>query len=180
MLSDVKRLFLQSLLLLSLPSCRPHAPTPEQNHQRSISVLLFIAPDCPISNSYMPEFNRIAGDYRSRGVSLTAVYCDPHLSAEKMRQHAQEYGLTIPVLLDEKQNLARRVGATITPEAAVLDLSGHVVYVGRIDDLFVTFGKRRIKPSTHDLRDAIEAVLDGRPVPKPTAQPIGCDLPLRG
>jgi hypothetical protein len=176
----VKHFFLQSLVFLTLASCRHEATAPDVPVQHDISVLLFIAPDCPISNAYIPEFNRIAAEYGGRGVSLTGVYCDPHLSSIAMHKHAEEYGLAFPVLLDEKQNLARRVGATITPQAAVLDSSSHVVYVGRIDDLFVTFGKRRVKPTTHDLRDAIDAVLDGRPIPKPAAPPIGCDLPPRG
>src|SRR4051812_29412411 len=84
------------------------------------TVLLFIAPDCPISNGYAPEITRVASAYGPKGVALYAIHSDPRVSAETARKHASEYGYAFPVLLDPNQALAHRVGATVTPEAAVL------------------------------------------------------------
>jgi thiol-disulfide isomerase/thioredoxin len=141
------------------------------------TALLFIAPDCPISNGYAPEITRVASAYESKGVVLYAIHSDPRVSAETARKHASEYGYDFPVLLDPNQTLAHRVGATVTPEAAVLDRSGNVVYLGRIDDTFYSFGRRRETPTTHELRDALDAVIEGRSVAKATAPPIGCEIP---
>jgi hypothetical protein len=52
-----------------------------------------------------------------------------------------------------------------------------LLYRGRIDDRYVDFGKRRPEPMTHDLREALEAILAGRPVARPRTEPIGCDIP---
>jgi thiol-disulfide isomerase/thioredoxin len=141
------------------------------------TVLLFIAPDCPISNGYAPEITRVASAYEPRGVALYAIHSDPRVSVETARKHASEYGYDFPVLLDPDQTLARRVGATVTPEAAVLDRAGNVVYIGRIDDTFYSFGRRREMPTSHELRDALDAVIEGRPVAKVSAPPIGCEIP---
>ena len=67
--------------------------------------------------------------------------------------------------------------ATATPEAAVLDRDGKVVYLGRIDDAYYGFGKRRSSATSQDLRDALDAVLDGKPVPHPRTTVLGCEIP---
>jgi thiol-disulfide isomerase/thioredoxin len=141
------------------------------------TVLLFIAPDCPISNGYAREITRIASAYEHKGVALYAIHSDPRVSSEAARKHASEYGYGFPVLLDPNQTLAHHVRATVTPEAAVLDRAGNVVYLGRIDDTFYSFGRRRDTPTTHELRDALVAVIEGRPVATATAPPIGCEIP---
>jgi hypothetical protein len=144
---------------------------------RAATVLLFIATDCPISNAYAPEVGRIVGEYGPRGVGFFAVHADPSTPAERARTHAAEFGYPCPVLLDPGQSLARTCGAGLTPEAAVLDRAGRVAYLGRIDDLFASYGKRRHAPTTRDLRDALDAVLAGRPVDRPRVPGVGCDIP---
>jgi thiol-disulfide isomerase/thioredoxin len=150
---------------------------PLHTSDRPATVLLFVAPDCPISNGYAPEIARIASTYELKGVAFFAVHADPRVSAESARRHATEYGYDFPVLLDPQQTLARRVGATVTPEAAVLDGAGEVVYLGRIDDRYYSFGKRRENPTRQELRDALDAVLQGHPVAAASAPPIGCEIP---
>jgi thiol-disulfide isomerase/thioredoxin len=141
------------------------------------TVLLFIAPDCPISNSFAREITRIAAAYEPKGVAIYAIHSDPRITADVARKHASDYGYDFPVLLDPAQRLAKRVRATVTPEAAVLDRAGNVVYLGRIDDTFYSFGHRRETPTTHELRDALDAVMEGRPVSLAAAPPIGCEIP---
>jgi hypothetical protein len=58
----------------------------------------------------------------------------------------------------------------------VLDPSGKMVYRGRIDDRYLTFGKDRPQPTVRDLERSLEAVLAGKPVPVPRTQAIGCIL----
>jgi hypothetical protein len=66
------------------------------------------------------------------------------------------------------------VGATVTPEVAVMERGGKVVYLGRIDDLYVDLGKRRAAPTRRYLRDALDAVLNGKPVAVAKIDPVGC------
>ena len=154
---------------------QPHHPLATGN--RPATVLLFIATDCPISNAYAPEVGRIVEAYKSDGVGFFAVHADPSVDSERARTHAREFGYPCPVLLDPDQALARHVEATLTPEAAVLDREGRVAYLGRIDNLFAGYGKRRHAPTTRELRDALDAVLAGRAVERPRVAGIGCEIP---
>jgi hypothetical protein len=140
------------------------------------TVLIFIGMNCPISNRYAPEMAGIANTYRTRGVQVALVYANAGVERTAALQHARTYGLTgARLLLDPNQELADAVGATLTPEAYVLDAGGTVRYHGRIDDRFVDRGQPRATgPTTHDLRDALDAVLAGRPVPTPSVGAVGC------
>jgi len=139
-------------------------------------VFIFVAHDCPVANAYAPEVARLCHDYGPRGVSFKVVYADPDLTPEAARRHAAEYGFPCPTLLDSDFRVVKRTGVTKTPEAAVLDPRGTLLYRGRIDDLFPALGTRRPAPTRRDLREALDAVLDGRPVPVARTEPVGCDL----
>jgi thiol-disulfide isomerase/thioredoxin len=139
-------------------------------------VLLFLGHDCPVSNGYTPELARIATAYAPKKVAFLAVYPDPDVTPDEAAKHAKEYALPCPSVLDRKLVLAARTGATVKPEAVVLSPKGEVLYRGRIDDRYIALGKKRAEPTTHDLRNAIDAVLAGKPVPTPRTQAIGCDI----
>lgn len=137
-------------------------------------ALIFIGKDCPISNGYAPEINRICAAYATKRVAFYLVNEDTGVSTAAIKQHARQYGFRCPVLLDPTHALARRVGATVTPEAAVYAPNGTRLYRGRIDDKVLDFGKVRFQARTHDLRDALDATLTGKPIPQPVTKAIGC------
>jgi len=139
-------------------------------------VLFFVTTDCPLSNGYSPEMNRIEQAYASRGVVFYAVQGDTTIPDEEVRKHAREYGYRFPALLDPQQVLAHHTGATVTPEAVVLSPEGAVLYLGRIDNRVEDFGKVRIAATEFDLRDALDAILAGRPVPHPRTRALGCAI----
>jgi thiol-disulfide isomerase/thioredoxin len=136
-------------------------------------VFLFTATDCPISNRYAPEVQRLYRAYGGRGVKFVLVYPNPADTPELIREHARSFGYPAEALRDPKQALAKLSKVTIAPEAAVF-LNGRLMYHGRIDDRFVDFGLDRPQPTVHDLDDAIAAVLAGKPVPHPVTQAVGC------
>jgi hypothetical protein len=138
------------------------------------AVLFFLTNDCPITNSYIPEINRIVAIYEAREIAFYAVYTDATVSIPEIRRHAREFGLHIPLIPDPSHSLVHRAGATVNPEVAVLDRGGKIVYLGPVDDLYVDFGKRRPAPTQRYLRQALDAVLSGNPVAIPNANPIGC------
>src|SRR5262245_34917827 len=139
-------------------------------------VLFFITTDCPIANSFAPEINRIVDEYQPKGAGFELVYTDLSQPSQAASRHAAEYGYKSPVRVDTGRVLSRQHGITVTPEAVVLDAGGTRVYRGRIDDRYLAPGQYRLKPTTRELRDAIEAVLDGRPVPVAETKAAGCPL----
>ncbi len=77
--------------------------------------------------------------------------------------------------------LARKVGATVKPEAAVLSPTGELLYRGRINDIYADFGKRRAQRTHCELKDILEAILAGKPVAvlrrRPSAATSTCPAP---
>jgi peroxiredoxin len=149
--------------------------TAEWAGKRAI-VLFFVTTDCPLSNGYVPEMNRIAHDYSARGFAFYGVQGDATATAADVRRHAKEFGYSFPYLFDPQESLAAFTGATTTPEAAVLSPDGRVLYRGRIDNRLVDFGKQRPKPTEFDLRDALNAILNGKAVPHPRTAALGCAI----
>ncbi len=141
------------------------------------AVVLFVTTDCPIANRYAPEIEKIRAEYEPKGARMTLVHVDPGLSNQEANRHASAYALQAPVVMDRKHELVSATGARITPEAFVIDRSGKICYRGRINDQFAGYGERRAEPRTHDLRNAIDAVLEGRTVKNPVTTPIGCLIP---
>jgi len=139
-------------------------------------VLYFVTTDCPLSNAYAPEMDRIEEAYTPRGVRFYAVQGDTTVPDDQVRQHARDYAYRFPVLLDPQQLLTHHTGATVTPEAVVLSPEGAVLYLGRIDNRVADFGKVRYQATEFDLRDALDAVLAGRPVPHPRTHALGCAI----
>ncbi len=139
-------------------------------------VLLFFGHDCPISNGYTPEIVRLCKVYFPKQIAFCVVYADADLGADDARKHAKEYGLTCPAILDPKMSLALKIGATVKPEAAVLSPEGELLYLGRIDDIYADFGKRRAQPTCRELKDALDAILAGKAIEVARTKAIGCPI----
>ncbi len=145
-------------------------------HERTVIVLLFLGTECPVSNGYAPEFRRIAEEYAVRNVAVLGVHSDPSVSAQAAREHAAEYQLTFPILLDSRQTLARALGIATVPETVVMLPTGAVIYRGRVDDRYSADGKRRDVPRSQELRAAIAAGLAGKLPVITETKSFGCTL----
>ncbi len=153
------------LLTLALPQTAAQSGRP--------LVLLFVRTDCPISNRYAPELERIYERYSAEGIDFQAVYPEPGLSLQNMDRHRTEYGLKIPASLDLDRHYVNLAKATVTPEAAVF-AQGRLVYRGRIDNWYIDIGKSQPKPTEHNLEDVLRLLTEGKvPVFRET-RAVGC------
>jgi hypothetical protein len=137
---------------------------PTHHGDARVTVLLFIDSDCPVSNRYAPEIQRLHADYAPRGVNFWLVYPDPDISVASIRAHMQDYGYTLPALRDPEHALVRRARALVTPEAGIFLSDGTLVYHGRIDDRYVDLSRRRPQPTERDLVKVLDTVLAGKTV----------------
>jgi thiol-disulfide isomerase/thioredoxin len=137
-------------------------------------VMIFVATDCPIANSYAPELNRLHVDYGGKMVEFLLVYPDPDLTEDDVKKHLAEYALTLRATIDRDHALVKKTGVTTTPEVAVFDTSDAVVYRGRIDNLYADYGERRRTVTEPYLRDALDAILRGEKPAPATTEAIGC------
>jgi len=144
------------------------------------TALVFCSSECPISNAYSPTLNALAAEFPDSKLKLVGVFLDPDLTDARLAEHAAEYQLKFPVAADRRGALARKLGVKVTPEAVVLDAKGEVRYRGRIDDQFAARRVKTARPMTHELRDAIAALLDGREVAVAAVKAVGCPIPDPG
>lgn len=138
------------------------------------SVILFITNDCPISNGYAREIRRICEQFSGQA-SCYLSYVDPDLTPQQVAKHVADYGHgDYPAIVDRKHVLVKATGATVTPEAVVVSAGGKIEYRGRIDNKYVTWGTSRPEATERDLRAAIQAVAEGRPVATANTKAVGC------
>jgi hypothetical protein len=164
--------------LIQMPDVDGVQRRPLKVEKGHATALFFITNDCPISNYYSREIHRICDDFSARGLSCALVYTDPTMSDADARKHAADYGHgAYPKIVDRKHALTAAAGATITPQAVVIRDDESIAYRGRIDNFYAALGKPRRVVTEHDLRDSLEAVFSGKPVPKPEVPAVGCYIP---
>ena len=138
--------------------------------------MIFVACDCPISNGYAPEYVRLDKQLKSSGGRLVLVYSNPGDLAGAQK-HAAKFNLGgISQVLDDDQSLLKRLGATTTPEAFILDEKRVVRYCGSIDDKYVERGKPTAGVRRKFLSDALSQVMDGKFVLNPRTEAFGCAI----
>lgn len=141
-------------------------------------LVLFISNHCPYVKHVQQELARVGGDYSARGVAIVAIGSNdaqryPDDSPEAMKAEKARVGYPFPYLFDETQDVARAYDAACTPDIFLFDADRRLVYRGQLDDSRP--GNNR--PVTgRDLRAALDAVLEGRPIPEPQVPSVGCNI----
>ena len=165
----------------SLPATDGQTYSPDDFKDAKILVICFTCNHCPYvinSEARVLEFTR---EYQPRGVAYVAInsnsvntYADD--SFEHMKERARERGFDFPYLRDESQDVARAYGALRTPHFYVFDANRKLRYTGRMDDNPRNPGSE----TTHELRDAVDALLENREIEVPLTNPIGCNVKWDG
>jgi len=152
-----------------------------------VLVIVFTCNHCPTAQAYEERIKKLAADYKNKGVVLVAIspndpkavrldelgYTDLSDSLEEMKIRAKDKGFNFPYLYDgDKQEIAKAYGPVATPHVFVFDAERKLRYVGRIDDN--ERDPNAVK--SHDARNAIEAVLAGKPAPVETTRTFGCSI----
>ena len=135
------------------------------------TVLLFIAVQCPVSNAYNERMEKLAQDYKAKGIAVIGINSNVKEDAAAVKSHAEANKLSFPILKDPGNKIADRLGATVTPEAYLLDAGNKLIYHGRIDN-----SRNGDQIEATDLRNAIDASLAGKPVEKTEAKAFGCTI----
>lgn len=160
---------------LELPGTDGKTHDPLVAGDKKAIVLFFVSPFCSTTRPFMPEINQISADYGDR-VVVYLVHSDSEITKEVALEHAILSEVKATVLIDKQQALAKQVQAKITPEAIVLSPKAEALYKGRINDLYLGPTKRQRAATTKDLRDALDAILAGKPVPTPQQEAQGCKI----
>ena len=135
------------------------------------AVLIFISVQCPVSNGYNERMEKLAQDYKAKGVNVIGINSNVTEPIAAVKAHAADKHFTFTVLKDDGNKIADRLGATRTPEAYVIDASGKLVYHGRIDN-----SQNTANITSNDLRDALDEMVSGKQVSKTGGAAFGCSI----
>jgi hypothetical protein len=149
------------------------AENPFTSNSGKVVVLVFLRRDCPVSGRYAPSIQDISKRYSDRA-TFWLVYPDKSDSPQSIQKSVAEYGYRLPVLRDPEHALVKLARVQITPEVAVFDRKGRLVYDGRIDDWYIDLSRARPSPTTHELEDAIRAAASGESLARPEVRGVGC------
>jgi hypothetical protein len=145
-------------------------------------VAIFVATDCPISNRYLPQLAQLSSEFAPREVYVWLIYPNPGDDLAAVRAHQAAYPVVVGLrqLVTPDARFVRQAHVHVTPEAAIFrgssPMNQPVLWQGRIDDRYLSFGKQRPAATHHDLALALDATLGGhQPVP-PAAPPVGCAI----
>ncbi|MCA1578130.1 MAG: thioredoxin family protein [Acidobacteria bacterium] len=135
------------------------------------TVLLFVSVQCPVSNAYNERMEKLAQDYKAKGIAVVGINSNVAENADAVRGHAAENKLSFPILKDSGNKIADKLGASVTPEAYFLDAKNKLLYHGRIDN-----SRNAAQVESSDLRNALDAALGGKPIEKAEAKAFGCSI----
>jgi len=157
-----------SPIRLSRPDGLPEYVDPKQYQA---TVLLFLSTICPISNAYQDRILALAAQWAGKPVRLLLIDSNDNESAAEAAQYAADVKFPLPLLKDWRNTVADRFGATLTPEAVVLDHDGAVRYQGAIDD---ARNPARVKVGA--VQTAVADLLARRPVSVKSIRAFGCAI----
>jgi len=146
-----------------------------------VLLVAFICNHCPFVKHIAPELARLARDYQARGVGIVGINSNdsetyPDDSPDNMSKEVRQRGYSFSYLYDETQEVAKAYRAACTPDFFVFDRDRRLVYRGQMDD---SRPGNNIPVTGRDLREALDAVLEGRPLPEEQRASIGCNIKWR-
>ena len=144
-------------------------------------IVVFSCNHCPYVVGSQDRMVKLYADYNPKGVDMIAINSNetenhPTDSFEHMVERAREKDFAFPYVRDESQEVARAYGALRTPHYFVFDEKRKLRYTGRMDDNPRQPGQE----TTHELRDTLDALLEGKDPPVPMTNPIGCNVKWKG
>ena len=155
----------------TLPDVNGQEHTLKSLKGKNGTVLIFIAVQCPVSNAYNDRMEKLAEDYKDKGIAVIGINANSSEDAATVKAHAAEKHLTFTILKDAGNKVADKLGAARTPEAYFLDANNKLLYHGRIDN-----SQNPDAIESNDLRQALDSALAGKPVEKPEAKAFGCSI----
>lgn len=139
------------------------------------TVYFFLLDECKICREYGPELKRYSEEYQSENIEFIGVFPNFSSKKENIQKYKTEFNLEFELKTDYFKKLANKFGATVLPEVFIYDqTSDVVVYSGRIDDRYVTIGKRKRVIKNFDLEKALKHIFRDQEILIKRTEAIGC------
>ncbi len=141
-------------------------------------LVVFMSNHCPYVKHIRKNLVSLISEYQQKGVAAVGINSNdvdnyPDDSPSRMAEDAYEYEYTFPYLFDPTQSVAKAYNAACTPDFFLFDSSFKLVYRGQMDDSRPGNGREN---DGKDLRNALDAVLEGREVSEIQKPSMGCSI----
>ncbi len=140
-------------------------------------AFMWLAPDCPLCQTYSSEFIALNGSYNSE-ISFYGVIPGNHYNTNEISHFQDSFGFDLPILLDEHFSMTKHYKVKVTPEFLLVDANDKVLYRGKFDDWATDLGQKKIQPSEFYFKNALQAFRDGSPVSPSFVEPVGCIIEI--
>ncbi|HXF48058.1 MAG TPA: thioredoxin family protein [Verrucomicrobiae bacterium] len=142
-------------------------------------AVIFTCNACPYAKAFEDRINKLAKEFSPKGIAFVAINPNdpgrvPEDSYDNMVKRAKEKGFVFPYVYDSTSEVAAAYGAKVTPHVFLLDADSKLVYRGRIED--ETDAK---KVKSRDLKEALNALLAGKPIKMAETKAFGCSIKWR-
>lgn len=176
-----------SLFLILLIGCAPKSTVREiqlfklndeiaqiDPSENSLTIIYFLSPECPLCINYVLAMREIEKEFAADSIVFYGVHSKEWFEPNEVEEYQLKYGLKFSMLLDDGNQLARTLGATVTPEVFVLNRNSELQYSGKIDNWVNDLGKKKLEVSEHYLKNALLAWQDGKTIETKSTEPVGC------
>ena len=137
-------------------------------------IYIFMGETCPVSRHYTLTLKELHVQYASEKFEFIGVFPNRLSTPATIAAFKEKYALPFTCIGDATHTWVNRLGATVTPEAVVIDTSNTAIYRGRIDNTFADLGKRRRVITERDLANVLNTLKDEKPLSFRQTQAIGC------
>lgn len=164
----------------ALPDLSGKIYTPQDFASEPGLLVMFICNHCPYVTFIAPQLAAVTADFQKRGLAVVGINpnaaTNPDDSPEKMPDEIARRGYTFPYLIDEDQSVAKAFMAQATPEFFLFDADRKLAYHGQFDH---SRPRRNVEVTGEHLAAAVDAVLEGKPVPEKQFPGAGCGIEWR-
>jgi len=148
---------------------------PGEGAGKRFSLFIFLSPECPLSQNYLPLFNSLSERY-TNDISFYGIIPGKSYSAKIISEFASGYNIQFPLMIDSSKSLSNYMKAAVTPEIILLNNKNILVYKGAVDDLLAGLGKRKVKATNEYLKNAIVQSLENKQVSVKRTKAVGCKI----
>ncbi len=161
-----------------LPDANGKTVSPADFPSAPALLVIFMCNHCPYVKHLASGLAELAREYQARGVAIVGINSNdwsqyPDDAPEKMAEEVRTRGYTFPYLADESQEVAHAYQAACTPDFFLFDKQRRLVYRGQMDS---SRPGNNLPVTGKDLREALDAVLTGQPVPAHQRPSMGCNI----
>lgn len=142
--------------------------------KNKVTVFIFLAPDCPLSQNYTLTLNSLNDQFLKDSIAFYGIIAGKGFEKKEVDEFVNKYKINFPILLDKTFNLANYFNATKTPEVFVVNPGETILYKGAIDNWASDLGVHRSVITERYLEDALKSIVQNTDVHLKETKSVGC------